>query len=436
MDAFHVSEGDRIAFTGAGGKTSAIFNVARDIQGPVLVTTTTHLGTWQSKLADFHYVLDENHDFETLKHKNIQGITLITGKPNDDNRLEGLNPQEISNLVQLAASENCPLLIEADGSRGKPLKAPAAYEPVIPDFVTKVVTVVGMSGYGKVLSHEYVHRHEIFTDITGLKKGESITVEAIEKLLSSPNGGKKGIPLGVKSFLLVNQVENDELMRVANSLADRLIQCYESVAIGSMEQGEVFSCKKRIAGIILAAGEASRLGSPKQLLPWRGKTFINSVVETALFAGLDPVVVVIGAYGKKVNKEVEDYPVIVVENPNWQQGQSTSVKAGINALPDSIGGVLFLLADQPQINVEFIRALIERAYQTPSKIIAPIINGKRVNPVYFDRTTFEALNHISGAKGGSAIFSQFSPECFEWNDLIQTVDVDTDEDLIQLRKFE
>ena len=104
-----------------------------------------------------------------------------------------------------------------------------------------------------------------------------------------------------------------------------------------------------VAGIILAAGASQRMGQPKPLLLWRGKPFVCHVARTALDAGLTPVVIVIGAHAEEVWAALADLPVEIVYNPNWAEGQSTSVQAGLQSLPPETDAAVFLLADQPHI---------------------------------------------------------------------------------------
>jgi hypothetical protein len=91
-----------------------------------------------------------------------------------------------------------------------------------------------------------------------------------------------------------------------------------------------------------------RFGQPKQLLDWRGRPFIQAVAASALEAGLSPVIVVTGAAAESVESAVEALPVIVARNPHWQDGQASSIQAGIAAIPPEAGAAVFLLSDQPR----------------------------------------------------------------------------------------
>jgi molybdenum cofactor cytidylyltransferase len=191
-----------------------------------------------------------------------------------------------------------------------------------------------------------------------------------------------------------------------------------------------------VAGVILAAGASRRMGRSKQVLLWRGKPLICHVAHTALEAGLAPVVVVTGAEAEGVQAALAGAPVEIVHNPNWAEGQSTSVRVGLQALPPDTTAAIFLLADQPHIPIELVRALIERHAQTRPPIVAPMIEGKRGNPVLFDRSVFPDLMTLHGDAGGRLVFSRYPITCVPWNDPHLLLDVDTLEDYERLLKSE
>lgn len=186
-----------------------------------------------------------------------------------------------------------------------------------------------------------------------------------------------------------------------------------------------------VAGIILAAGASSRFGSPKILSSWVKSTFLRHIAEQALAAELDPVIIVLGAVIKPAKAALVGLPVQIVVNRRWSNGQSSSIQAGLQALNPK-KPVLFLLADQPQVTQTLIRSLVEEYQKTSKPIIAPLVNGKRGNPVLFAPSTFDALDRIEGDQGGRAIFSQFSLHWLEWHDESVLTDIDTIEDLKNL----
>jgi molybdenum cofactor cytidylyltransferase len=294
--ALRLSTATTIAFVGAGGKTSALFQLARELAPPVVVTATTHLGVWQIPLADDHVIAKTPDDLQNFSPR---GVTLVTGEFEGD-RTKGLETDLIKWLHEETRERLIPLLIEADGSRQKPLKAPAEHEPPIPDFVQTVVVVAGLSGLGKSLNEETVFRPEIFARLSGLELGEVITPAALTRALIHPEGGLKNIPPAARRVALLNQADTPDLQAQADTIAKALLPTYQAVIIASLKEKRVYAVREPIAGIVLAAGEARRYGMPKQLLDWRGEPFVRVVAKTALEAGLSPVIVVTGAYHEQV----------------------------------------------------------------------------------------------------------------------------------------
>ena len=433
--ALGLTGAETIAFTGAGGKTSAMATLARELLPPVVMTTTTHLGKWQGGIAQQHIIITSPG---ALKKSDFLGseTILVTGPPGKDERWGSLNPESLEKLSRICCENEIPLLIEADGARQRPLKAPAGYEPAIPPWVDRVVVMAGLGGLKRRLNADTVHRPELFSQITGLRMGEEIKVEHVERVLRSTSGGLKGIPDGARRVLFLNQAEDLVCKAQGNRLANALEDVYQRVLIGLLAQpnadGPVFSAHSQTAGIILAAGGSERLGVPKQLLDWFGKPFIVQVAQTALTAGLFPVVVVTGAHQAEIETALADLPVRCVHNPDWASGQASSLKAGLKSLPDHCDCAMFLLSDQPQITSHLVRQLIERHHAVRAPITAPMIRERRGNPVLFASQTFGALREVSGDQGGRAIFNAFKVDYLPWIDVRALLDVDQESDLNNL----
>jgi molybdenum cofactor cytidylyltransferase len=356
-------------------------------------------------------------------------VILITGEVDGD-RTKPINNNLMNWLQQFCGYYSIPLLIEADGSRGKPLKAWAEHEPPIPEFVESVVQVVGLKGLGKSLNDKNVHRPEIFSKLGGLSMGASTTADSLVQVLTHAEGGLKNIPANARKVVLLNQAETPELQSAAQGMAQALIHSYDSVIIASLEQEKIFAVNEPVAGIILAAGESSRFGQPKQLLDWKGQPFVRAVAKTALEAGLSSVFVVTGANAEQVEFAVKDLNVSVIKNEDWKSGQGSSIRAAVKTLTLShskTGGVIFLLTDQPQVTTSIIRALVEKHAEGLYPIVAPLVMDQRANPVLFDRITFSDLMTLEGDVGGRAIFHKHRVEYLPWHDDRLLLDVDTPE---------
>lgn len=163
----------------------------------------------------------------------------------------------------------------------------------------------------------------------------------------------------------------------------------------------------KVAAVILAAGGSTRFGQPKQLLPWHDKPLVAHIADVAWSAGLDPVVVVVGAHADQVVPQIERRPVRIVRNYNWQTGMSDSLCLGIATLPEDVDAALFLPIDQPLLTPPILQRYIHRFQESGAGIIVPqTADGQRGNPVLFARRHFEALSGLSGDVGGRALFAR------------------------------
>ena len=426
-----------MAIVGAGGKTTLMFRLVRQLSPPVLLTTTTHLGINQTKLADHHFYINTPADLDLLEGDLPDGVILLTG-PQSGERVTSLSSDTLLRLREIAYEKNLPLVIEADGSRMLPVKAPSDNEPVIPPWVDTVINVVGLSALGKPFSPEIVHRYEQFALLSGLEPLAPITPKALCAVLTHSNGGLKNIPPGARKVLVLNQSDTQDIA-VVEEMAIALKGTYDSVLVGMLNskdpEREIQSVHEPIAGIILAAGASTRMGLPKILLEWNGKPFLGTLVEKALKANLHPIIVVVGAIKEQAKKLVEGLPVYITENERWEDGQSTSIVKGLKSLEKPAGGAIFLLADQPQVPFELLNELVRQHSYSLSPIVAPRVGEKRANPVLFDAVTFPDLLQLTGDRGGRQLFSRYPLEWLDWLDERILLDVDTIDDYLRLKKF-
>ena len=188
---------------------------------------------------------------------------------------------------------------------------------------------------------------------------------------------------------------------------------------------------QKIGGVILAAGESSRFGQPKQLLPFRGKTLVRTVIDAAREGRCSPIVVVIGSNSEKVQQELAHADVVNVENKNWQSGIGSSIRTGVQALisqvPD-VEAILLLVCDQPAVNAQFIERLIATREATKKNIVASSYANTVGVPAIFDRSLFKELLALGDESGAKSIILQ-NPECvapFAFPE--GAIDIDTSED--------
>lgn len=190
-----------------------------------------------------------------------------------------------------------------------------------------------------------------------------------------------------------------------------------------------------VAAIVLAAGGSVRMGQPKQLLAIGGRPMVRRVAEAACGTGLAQVVVVVGADAAAVAQALAGLPVTIVVNEAWANGLSTSVRVGIRSLRPEIQAALIVLADQPALTPDLLETLVVRYRATGAPIVAPFFQGRRGNPVLFDRTLFPELLAVEGDQGGRALLGRYGQqmERVDVNDAAVTMDVDTRQDYESVR---
>lgn len=188
----------------------------------------------------------------------------------------------------------------------------------------------------------------------------------------------------------------------------------------------------RLAAILLAGGASRRFGDGKLLAPWQGRTVLEASLAAPMGAGLDQVLVVTGAYHAQLAPLLAGYPVQIVLNPHWEEGISSSIRAGLQALAaDPPQAVLICLGDQPSLPAQVITALVDRYGQRQAPIVAPYAAGMRRNPVLFDQRFWADLTNLQGDAGGRSILQRYGDQVslVEFDDPTWFQDVDLPEDV-------
>jgi molybdenum cofactor cytidylyltransferase len=192
---------------------------------------------------------------------------------------------------------------------------------------------------------------------------------------------------------------------------------------------------ERLAAVVLAAGESSRLGTPKQLVLYQGLPLVARAARAALNAGADPVVVVLGANAERVGAALFGIPVIAVVNPEWARGMGTSVATGVRAILDqapSTGGVLIMLADQPLVGAAALGRLLESWRDLPDTITAAAYADTIGVPAVFGRAHFDALCSLPAAAGAAPLLRQVDAQVHRVVMPEAAVNIDTPGDLERL----
>jgi probable selenium-dependent hydroxylase accessory protein YqeC len=246
-EALAIGAREHIALVGAGGKTTLMFALASELQrkGRHLITSTTTKVWYEEALqapgvlfaeANASWVKELKAGLATGGHVFLGKSLIKSGK------VDGIVPSLADRLFQQTEVEY--LLVEADGSAGRPVKAPAPHEPVIPKSVTEVVAVLGLEAIGRKLEPDIVFRHNLVANITGLHLGEELSVQALSKLFLHPDGLFKGSPASAKRVAFLNKLdvlpEGQKAMMLADLILSDQISQVARVVIGSLNKGRYF----------------------------------------------------------------------------------------------------------------------------------------------------------------------------------------------------
>lgn len=244
-DLVGLRKGDIVSIVGAGGKTTLMYSLAEELryESKVLVTTTTKIYMPEKECYDFAIIGEDSYN----KFNKGNGIYVHGKSVNDEDKVIGLS----ENIIEGEIPYFDYILIEADGSKRKPIKGWNDNEPVVINRTTKTIGVISVEVIGEEINEDNVHRVEKFIDITNSNKNELITIEHLTSLIFHNKGlfkDSKG-----EKILFINKVEGHNEV----TLAYKLLNCIEEknknyidkIIIGSLKNKE-YEVKFESDGII------------------------------------------------------------------------------------------------------------------------------------------------------------------------------------------
>lgn len=189
-----------------------------------------------------------------------------------------------------------------------------------------------------------------------------------------------------------------------------------------------------VAGILLAAGTSSRMGTNKMLLEIEGESLLHRAARRGLEAGLDPLFVVLGHEAERARQEIADLPCRPVINEEYERGISSSLRAGVAALPLECGAAVVFLADMPHVGPEMLAALVSHYAQTGARLVASQYGEVKAPPVLYDASLFPELSAVSDARCAQQVVMRHLDEAvvLAWPEE-RLEDLDRPEDLARLR---
>jgi molybdenum cofactor cytidylyltransferase len=194
--------------------------------------------------------------------------------------------------------------------------------------------------------------------------------------------------------------------------------------------------RSAIAIIILAAGASTRMGKPKQLLLYQGRSLLQHTIESAIASVCTPIVVVLGANVEKIHRDINQYSVQIVENPQWNLGMSTSIRSGILALAnysESVHAAVITVCDQPFISAEIINSLVSAYHSTGKSIVASQYAETLGVPALFSSKFFAELANMNESIGAKHLLRKYRDQVFAFPFPQGKIDIDTPQDYENLQ---
>ena len=189
-----------------------------------------------------------------------------------------------------------------------------------------------------------------------------------------------------------------------------------------------------VAGILLAAGTSSRMGCNKLLFELGGESVLRGAARRALAGGLSPLLVVLGHQAERTRQELDGLACQAVINPDYDQGITSSLRAGVSALPPGVPAAMVLLADMPRVSAEMIAGLVARYRATGAPLVISDYEGVNAPPMLYDRRLFDELRAMTGGGCGRQVVKRHRTEAemVRWP-AATLADLDVPEDYARMR---
>lgn len=233
-----------ICLVGGGGKTSLMFKLAHELAaaGETVLTTTTTKILKPDRDQSSHLIVSPSPSsiLNEAEHllQNTAHISAAAEYLSNSGKLKGFEPRVIDRLYESELFQW--IIVEADGAAGKPMKAPAPYEPVIPACTKQVIGLVGLGAIGKPFDERTVFRKDLVAEITGLSPDMAISVKSVCDILIHPRGIFQGTPAGIKRIVFLNQADLPGTVKAGRSIIQSL-EGQENIDLAGVVLGSLIS---------------------------------------------------------------------------------------------------------------------------------------------------------------------------------------------------
>lgn len=417
-----IKGGHIYCFIGAGGKTSAIKEVAQilaEVGYKVLITTTTKISLEEFSKHKINYIKNINID-NMQDGINIQ-VSSVAGE-----KYKGFKKEDIENIVQIPL--DVVILIEADGSRGLPFKVPYEHEPVVPVNSTKTFLFFSAKIMGEKISSDNTYNLEKIQTIIG-KKDMLYTNENILRLLN------EGWFRDTKYRNLKVIINQGDILKSDFIAKDLLQQIYNQYGIGaylvSIKEKEIYQrYDDKVGVLILAAGEGRRMGRIKQLLKFGGSTFLEETI-IKYSAYCQDIIVTLGFHKEEIKKNIKELGFEFQEIKDYKEGMSASFREARAFATDCF---LVTPCDLPLIEDHTIEILLKAYRDNKGEIIVPRYLGKKGHPVVFPIALQSSFVNINGDIGARDIIKETGCVYVNLDDPGIIADIDTLNEYLKIKE--
>lgn len=248
LESFDIHPGghELISLVGAGGKTTTMFALAQALKAlkkRVLVTTTTNIFYPDRKECD-RVIVSEAAGAGIFDAVSPGSVTVLGKGVIEERKLTGVDKEFVEQLHEESIFDF--ILVECDGSKRKPIKAPAHYEPLVPDNTMKTIGVIGLDALGDPIDEAHVHRAQIFCSVVGRGLGDRLDPEAVVNLIVSPRGLFQGVPERSTKYVLLNKADTGKGMEWGAAIVKGLLAMpavpLDRCLIGTLATGTIHVC--------------------------------------------------------------------------------------------------------------------------------------------------------------------------------------------------